>query len=140
MASPELVGDRICSLRLGLSQRSQTSLTGKLSGFWGCSSLCWPGLLPGGAKSGSHVLIRIQHERIGDSATFPLSSTWHHNFLGFALSAVFKLDNTLTRRWMKLKCQFKSNYGESYCISAEFKYILGMEVISTERTCVCVLQ
>ncbi|KAF2322540.1 hypothetical protein GH714_018715 [Hevea brasiliensis] len=64
----------------------------------------------------------IQHQSEGDSITVPLPSDWYHNFLGFALSAVFKLGHTTNPRWMKLECQLNSNCGESYCISAKFDY------------------
>ncbi|KAF2283127.1 hypothetical protein GH714_043457 [Hevea brasiliensis] len=64
----------------------------------------------------------IQYQSIGDSITVPLSSNWYHNFLGFTLSAIFKLNHTSDFIWTTLECQFKSNYGESYCISTGFEY------------------
>ncbi|KAF2283299.1 hypothetical protein GH714_001021 [Hevea brasiliensis] len=63
----------------------------------------------------------IQHQGIGDSIVIPLSSNWYHNFLGFVVSATFKL-NVDGCMWVNLECKFKSNDGDNYCNSTGFQF------------------
>ncbi|XP_037494761.1 disease resistance protein RML1A isoform X4 [Jatropha curcas] len=68
----------------------------------------------------------IQHQDTGFSITLPLPPNWYENFLGFALSAVLCIGNGthdhVEKKYLRLECQFKSNYGESYPKNARFSF------------------